>query len=256
MNSRLIVIKIGGSVLNPKSSFDKINRDVAFRLGEEIARLRREHGYNFVIIHGGGGLAHTAVKVFRPLDQRGDIIAGTSLTKLYLLYLKFELCRILYQAGLPVYPLDTEALVQEGEDELKLDTERIFSIIDIGLVPVLNGDLEIRRRRGIIVSGDYLVYAICRDLRPLACIFLIDKKGVLDKEGRTIPSLKRTTAHSLSLYHEHDIDVTGGLRIKLEYSFKIAELGVKVYICSGYHPQSIREVLLDTCTKHCTMIEA
>ena len=256
MSSKLVILKIGGSVLNPKSSFSKINREALFKVGRELAKLRREYGFNFIIIHGGGGLAHTAVKILRPTEQRGDLLSGASLTKLMLLYLKLELCRILYRSGLPVYPLDTEAIVAEVKPDLKVNVSKLSTLISAGLVPVLNGDLELWNSESTIISGDYLAYAICRDMRPAACIFLIDKKGILDKNERTVQTLREEDIKSLIVHNVSTVDVTGGILSKIEYCFKIAKLGVKTFVCSGFHPESISEVIFQGCSDKCTRVEA
>lgn len=254
VSSKLVVLKIGGSILNPKSDFSKINREIVLNIGRELARLRRSQGYRFILIHGGGGLAHTAVRLLRPGDVRGDLTAGASLTKTLLLYLKLELCRLLLQAGLPVYPLDTEAVVREERDSLTIEVAKVRRVIEKNVVPVLNGDLELSERGSIIVSGDLVAYMLCEALRPATCIFLIDKKGVLDERGRTIPALRGEDVCRINLYKKGVTDVTGGMKTKLEYSLKIAKLGVRTYICPGTEPSVLREVLLGDHSSRCTRV--
>ncbi len=235
----LVLLKIGGGSISPKNTYGKFIREDSIRnLARVIRKLLREN-YKFVIVHGGGGHAHTPVRcygILRCINYDNRI--GISITKLMLCKLKIELLKVLIQEGVPAYPIETyDVLTENG-----VNIDKVANVLRSGFVPVLNGEIVPTNDSVRIVSGDDLLLYLARDLRPDLCLFLIDKPGIVNARGDTLPVLKRGAAVEF-LSVEGIVDVTGGIVHKLSICERLCEYVKHVYICSVDCFESVEYVI-------------
>ncbi len=249
----LVLLKIGGGSISPKDSYGKFVREHCIeRLARVIMKFVRR-SYKFVIIHGGGGHAHTPVKCYgllKYVDFSNRI--GVSITKLMLYKLKTKILEIFVREGVPVYPLETNDLLKEGNS---LDICKLGRVIEAGFVPVLNGEIAITEDGLRIVSGDDIMLYLARDLRPDLCIFLIDKPGILDKDGKTLSTIPRGAMIS-EVTSRGVADVTGGILRKLDVCYEICNYVKQIYICSIEYPEELEFIIenVGEVAPHCTRI--
>ena len=98
-----------------------------------------------------------------------------------------------------------------------------------------------------ILSGDDLMLRLSRELEVSHSIFLIgDAEGVLsgppDKEGSKLIS-RLDAGMDIEGPHYSEIDVTGGIGLKIDRARKIASDVEEVWILDGRCPERIVELL-------------
>ncbi len=228
MNTDLVILKIGGNTVSPKDTFRKVEQDVVREVAKAVKRVLRE-GTRLIILHGGGSHAHTPSRcygVIRTFDK--DNMLGISIIKTLLKELNIEICKIFIRYGIPVLPFDTCSLLREDGN---IDTYTIYEALESGFIPLLHGDITSVKGRPLIVSSDDLMYILAEKFRPRLAVFVIREKGILDKNGKTIPVLSKESIRELKiLQNESYVDVTGGLMKKLDICFKLSKI-CNVYIC-------------------------
>ncbi len=246
----LILLKIGGGSISPKSSYGKFTRENSLRSIARLIRKLLKNGYKFILVHGGGGHAHTPVKCYGILKYLDcDNMIGVSITKLMLYQVKSYIMRILISEAVPVIPVET-ADIFTGEG---LEVSKIVKYVESGFVPLLNGDLVLVDKKLSVVSGDDIMLEIAKHLRPDICLFLIDKPGIVDKDGRTIQVLNLKSIH---IYEDSRIvDVTGGILHKIEICKILCRYCRRgVHICSIDNASSIENVIVRGFDSNCTSI--
>src|SRR4030065_2477184 len=65
---KLILIKLGGSLITDKTKPFTDKKYVIKRLGNEIRSARKNADYNLILGHGGGSYPHVPAKKFRTAD--------------------------------------------------------------------------------------------------------------------------------------------------------------------------------------------
>ncbi|MGB7545776.1 MAG: isopentenyl phosphate kinase [Methanothrix sp.] len=234
------ILKIGGSILTDKS------RELAAR-PEEIARVAAEIAIrpeDLVLVHGAGSFGHIPAKkyglpqVFSP--------EGLRMTHLSVARLCEMVVEALGQAGvdcLPVHPLSAAMLRQGRIESFFLGPVR--EMIKNGIMPVLHGDVAMDASRGTaIVSGDQLVAYLAGELEADTVAVGSNVDGVL-VSGQPLPCMGR---NDLSQF-ESDIgasagvDVTGGMRGKLEELLELADRGTESVIFNAGKKGNITRAL-------------
>lgn len=234
------ILKIGGSILTDKS------RSLAPR-PEEIARVAAEIAIrpeDLVLVHGAGSFGHIPAQkyglpqVFSP--------EGLRMTHLSVARLCEMVVEALGQAGvecLPVHPLSA-AMLRQGRIE-SFFLGPVKEMIKNGIMPVLHGDVAMDASRGAaIVSGDQLVAYLAGELEADIVAVGSNVDGVL-VSGRPLPSMGR---NDLSQF-ERDIgasagvDVTGGMRGKLEELLELADRGTESVIFNAGKKGNITRAL-------------
>ena len=234
------ILKIGGSILTDKS------RELAAR-PEEIARVAAEIAIrpeDLVLVHGAGSFGHIPAKKFG-LPQVFSP-EGLRMTHLSVARLCEMVVEALGQAGvdcLPVHPLSAAMLCQGRIESFFLGPVR--EMIKNGIMPVLHGDVAMDSSRGAaIVSGDQLVAYLAGELEADTVAVGSNVDGVL-VSGQPLPCMSR---NDLSQF-ESDIgasagvDVTGGMRGKLEELLELADRGTESVIFNAGKKGNITRAL-------------
>ena len=161
---KVVVVKIGGSVLTDKKSTRlKLNVDVIARLGEDLGGVYRflsRKGVGLVLIHGAGSAGHPIVAKYglhRGVKASINLVGYTEL-HVELAKLRLAIMEALLHSGVPASSLSTASLVvQKGGRIWRIFLDPIKDLISLGIVPVLSGDLVADRDLGLSVcSGDQL----------------------------------------------------------------------------------------------------
>ncbi len=260
----LVLVKLGGSVLTRKSSLGGIRHENVVRLAKELAQASPEA--RLVLVHGGGSVGHPLARMYhiygridRPEGRHGDRewrSEGASVIQRNMLRLNAALVGALMDAGMPALSVPGGILAELKDGKLMtFHPGSIQRYLENGLVPVTFGDVAPDQSRGLaIVSGDTLVLALARALRPDRVVFATDQDGVFerdpagDEEAALVEQLDAAGARALARTFaervgqngsakdpatEPTTDATGGMVVKLEELAEIAELGVPACVVSG-----------------------
>ncbi|MEM2910063.1 MAG: isopentenyl phosphate kinase [Nitrososphaerota archaeon] len=245
---RLIVLKLGGSIITNKKERFSFNRDVVLRIGNE---LRSSWPTPIFVVHGGGSFGHPIAEAYgikkgyrRPEQLKGFVETINAMKKLNDLVVS-----ALSDAGLPVIGISPSCTITTNDGDIETcNFDPIFSAMDIGLIPVMHGDAVFDRKlKFTILSGDTLASYIARKLKAKQLIFAVDVDGVygFDKETSQRFLIEELTekVHMTVKYESTEGDVTGGMFYKVEEALAAASYGVEVYIINGLIPGRIEAVI-------------
>jgi isopentenyl phosphate kinase len=119
--------------------------------------------------------------------------------------------------------------------------EHIKEALDIGIVPVIYGDVIMNPKQGFeIYSGektlDLLANKLSKFYKKIKIIYYTDTSGVYDDRGKTIPLITPENFRQIKKFIKGsgNLDVTGGMIHKVEESLSLVQkLDAEVYITNG-----------------------
>ena len=221
----MIVLKLGGSVISDKSK----PYSLRVQLLKEIAPILRKYSGKLILVHGGGSFGHPKVKeiVEKGFDLR---------TKGYeVIRVMSEMTNKVVEAlGEPFAPYSTPSLWHDG-----LNVGPLLEAVKIGWVPVIQGNVV---PPGRVVSGDELVVEIAKKVDIELVALATDVDGVYETWPPQGPPLREASPCSVEAKGSEGIDVTGGMKKKLEELSKIAGK-TKVYVFNGLKVQNYEKLL-------------
>ena len=176
-----LVVKLGGSAVTNKSTFETLNTEKLEATAKSLARspLARET----VLLHGAGSFGHFQASKYAisrgtssaQFSWLGFAETRSSVTRLNTMVVSALLEHGLPACSMPPFPRwSTRAkqhVVQDGSAD-------VLETLSAGLLPVLHGDAVLDDAQGTaILSGDALVVHLCDALRPDVAVFLTDVPG-------------------------------------------------------------------------------
>lgn len=255
MKNKLVILKLGGSVITyKKSNQKKISRKHLDRLSGEIAFAQRREKFRLIIVHGVGSFGHIIAKKFQLKEGYSNEhqIEAVAELRYDLERLNLEIVRSLKDHGINVLPLHPSSLWRLEEGELQpIDNRIIESSLNFGFSPTLYGDILTDTKKGFgIISGDKIIFHLAKILKPYRIVIGTDTEGLFDRDPRSHSGAKLLKeATSLELEHlkiegSSATDVTGGMRGKINELQKLAKLGLESHIINISKPNILRRTLL------------
>lgn len=259
--SRLVFLKLGGSLITDKTRPYTARSETLARLGSEIASaLRRDAGLQLVLGHGSGSFGHTAAKEHRTRDG----LPGTDPQSYWrgfaeVWYQAAQLNRLvmdaLHAAGVATLAFSPAASVTARDGQiLTWDLSALKSALQAGLTPVVYGDVIFDTQRGgTILSTEDLFIHLARHLQPDHILLAGLEAGVwADFPART-RLLSEIRPEVLEMNRSGlggavGADVTGGMLAKVEQMLTLVQEfpRLKVYLFSGDSPGAVEGALCGT----------
>jgi isopentenyl phosphate kinase len=243
--SRLIFLKLGGSLVTEKHTPSTARPDVIARLAQEIQLAKQQQpDLQLVLGHGSGSFGHrpaekygTRQGVDSPKEWRGFGEVWLQARKLNSLVIN-----ALHQAGLTAisFPISAGAIARDSEvTEWNLDPVR--TALAKGLLPVVYGDVAFDTERGgTILSTEDIFKHLSRELKPQQILLAGLEPGVwadYPKCSQLIGAITPETFDSIlpALGGSAAADVTGGMRSKVEEMLTLVKEipRLEVFIFSG-----------------------
>ncbi len=250
-----VVIKLGGGLITNKGkmkTFDEENMENLAKVISNISSL----GFAIVLVHGAGSFGHLMAKkwaiaggvesaISREQREAVNVIRSDMRELSSLVAFRLEMEGLLSESFPP-----SEWAEGTGSDfrgELGVFERSIDQPIPItfGDVVETGNDLEFG-----ILSGDDLMLRISKEIPGVThSIFLIgDAPGVMtappDEEGSEL--IEQWSSNSeIRSNHDEEIDVTGGISLKIERAAMISEYVDDVWIIDGRKPERILELFED-----------
>ncbi|MGQ0376954.1 MAG: isopentenyl phosphate kinase [Nitrososphaerota archaeon] len=230
----MILIKLGGSIITNKEKPLSARKSTIDNIAKNLQKLDEP----FVVVHGGGSFGHYwSVKYdmhTRPAmyNRHGVAVVKNSMVSLNKIVLDSFLKNKLNPYCLP----PTDFMI--GNKPIIKKVKEIEKIAKSNLVPVTFGDaLWHGKKKSYILSGDKIMTILARTLRPRLSIFVLNVDGVFSdlKKKNLIYEMKRQRPQ----FSKIAMDVTGGMKRKLEEATKISKLGLDVFFVNGNKPQRI-----------------
>jgi isopentenyl phosphate kinase len=234
----LTFVKLGGSVITDKTGQEAADLDTIRRLAGELRDARAaDPGLRIILGHGSGSFGHTYAArygIHRGIAPGGDWI-GFALTAAAALRLNRIVVDELLAAGVPALSLQPSTTLRSAGGWLVAwDTATVGRALGQGLVPVVHGDVAFDDAQGTaIVSTESLLLFLAQQtegLRPTRVI-LVGESGVYtadpraDPQARRIPRISQENIAAVlqAAGSSHGVDVTGGMRAKVELIWRMVE---------------------------------
>ena len=247
-----VAIKLGGGLITDKGSMKKFDQTAVEKVVDSLSSVS-ELGASIVLVHGAGSFGHLLAKKWgiangfniqlekEQLEAVREI--RSDMRELNALILGKMEERGLECIGYP--PSDWAS----GTGALFTGDVSIFERGSRQPIPVTFGDVvdtEDESRFGIL-SGDDLMLRLSTELEVTHSIFLIgDSEGVLtgppaERDSELITHLGSET--KIKGEHDAEIDVTGGIGLKIERALEIAKVVDEVWIIDGRETDRVLELL-------------
>ncbi len=252
---KLILIKLGGSVITNKAKLDTPNIKNINRLFREIhTALNKQADKNIKIIigHGSGSFGHFAAnkyQVHKGLINK-ESLKGTSITQ----DSAARLHRIIFNQAL-LNKLNilsfspSSAILSNNSKIISWNLKLMQNAINFGFIPLTYGDISIDLKTGVsIVSTEEVFRYIAYKLKPYKIIVTTDVDGVLDNNKKLITNISKINFNSISkkVNKSKNIDVTGGMKSKLDYLYKISkEVGTVCEIINANNSNRLYNSILN-----------
>lgn len=260
-----IFLKLGGSLITDKTGFEQIRADVLERVAGEIAAaMQANPQLKIVLGHGSGSFGHTHASqhgtrqgVDSAAGWQGFVAVSDSALRLNRIVVK-----ALLKAGIPGMSISPSASVVVHDGEVKsMALESLTAALDVGLVPVIHGDVAFDQvRGGTILSTEEVMGYLVPKLGPQSILLAGETSGVYDAEGAVIPRITPQNFDGIksALGGSRGADVTGGMAAKVQdvLDLAIARPGMQVRIFGGLEPGVIKKLLSDKEFQSGTVVEA
>lgn len=234
----MILIKLGGSIITNKEKPLSPRKKTTDNIAKQLKKISEP----VIIVHGGGSFGHYwSVKYdmhTKPAkyDSHGIAIVKNSMVELNKIILDSFTKNKLNPYCLP--PTD----FMSGNKPIISKVKEIKKIAEADLIPVTFGDaLWYGQKKSYILSGDKIMSILAKTLRPRLSIFVLNVDGLYSdfKTKRLIHDMKDQQAS----IQEIPMDVTGGMKRKVEEATRISKIGLKVFFVNGNKPQRIVDAI-------------
>jgi isopentenyl phosphate kinase len=244
------IVKLGGSVITDKSRPFTARKSVLRRLAKELAAAKRP----LVIVHGGGSFGHplaSKYEIAKGYKNKGQLM-GFSHTRRAMEKLNAHVVEALQEAGLAAVAIQPSACaVVRGGRIVSIELQPVKKMLSLGLVPVLYGDAVVDHKKGMcILSGDQITARLAKELGASRVILGADVDGVYTsdpKSGGKAKLLKKITPATkgkLSLGGVRGVmDVTGGMKNKVEELMALTKFGIECEIANATKPGVIEQLV-------------
>lgn len=250
--SRLTVLKIGGSVITDKNSKLTARTQEINRLAEEI---RKANVKDLVIVHGGGSFGHPLAQQYAIKDgfKEDSQRIGFSKTHHAMTVLNSLFMDSLVQHSVPAASVTSSSCIITEDGRIKhFEDASVKALLKLGFIPVLYGDAVVDAKLGFtILSGDQLVSALAIRFKAERIVFGVDVDGLYDvdpKAERTARMFRHLNPAELQklldkMRKPTACDVTGGMFGKITELLPAVKEGIPVTIINASKPGFVRKIL-------------
>ena len=236
---KLILIKLGGSVVTFKDKPLSANTEAIDKISQNLARI----GIPSIIVHGGGSFGHHWSVQFdmhtKPsrYDSRGVAVVHESMMALNQI-----IVNSMIKHGLNPYALQPSVFTS-AHSPILAKIKNLLQMAKSNVLPITFGDVVYYEgAKYSILSGDAIMTILARALRPSRVVFATNVDGIFsDLATRTlVPEIDASTkSKSFKVSAGGVADVTGGMQRKITEAFKIASSGMEVMMVNGLYPDRI-----------------
>lgn len=262
-DNEIILLKLGGSLLTDKNTPFSLREEILESCISQIIESKKL----IVLIHGGGSFGHPLAKKYQISqglnDSIKDQIMGLSKTHDAMNQFNSIIINKFIEKGYPAISIQPSSIFMQDFNEINIKSkDPIEKLLDLGVVPVLYGDILLSKDYSFsILSGDYIILKLCESIQNFKIskvIFAIEDDGIFIKENGNKRLALKLTLNDLANIKlaelDQKIDVTGGIKGKLEKIEEILKLNIPVQIINGIKNKNVLKALTNQ-NIECTNIE-
>lgn len=253
-----ILLKLGGSLITDKRSPETPRLDMIRLAAATIAAAQRNRpDLRLVVGHGSGSYGHvfgrrygTRAGVATPEQWYGFAATADAAARLNRLVVS-----ALLDAGVAAWSIQPGVALRCVDGRVDQGpAESVALALERGLTPIVFGDVALDSvRGGTIASTEEIFDHLAAHLHPRRLVLAGEVDGIftadplLHPEAQPIPQITPDSLDSIlaGLGGSHGVDVTGGMRAKVEHSLQMvrANPGLEIVVCSGMRPGDLRAAL-------------
>jgi isopentenyl phosphate kinase len=252
-----IFLKLGGSLITDKTRIEHAHKVVIRRLAREIkAALGTRPDLQLVLGHGSGSFGHVAAKKHgtrEGVKERSGWL-GYAEVAAAAARLNQIVTDVFVAEGVPVVSVPPSASARCEDGTLfYLDTFAVRTLLENGLVPLVQGDVALDTVRGatIVSTEDVFIYLV-REFQPTHILLAGEVTGVYeqsDMSGAIIPVITsdNVAQYAAALGGSHGTDVTGGMAGKVRQMLHVVQQHptIEARIFSGAVRGNVQRLLLE-----------
>jgi isopentenyl phosphate kinase len=241
----LFILKLGGSLLTDKSQPNSIRKDSLKQVVQQIIDAHER----LIVIHGGGSFGHPLAKKYHISNGLNKTIPKQilGLTETHQAMNKFNsfIINAFLEKSYPTLSIQTSSLfIQESQKILTHSMDIIETALDLNILPILYGDIILDKSGSFsIISGDQIIFQLCKHLDKYhisKIIFAMEVDGIYldERDGngkyRLAQDIYANELNNLKLADlGQKIDVTGGIKGKIESIKKILTYNIPIQLING-----------------------
>ncbi|MBL6742892.1 MAG: isopentenyl phosphate kinase family protein [Candidatus Poseidonia sp.] len=243
-----VVLKWGGGLITEKDRLKTVRTDVLDQLAEQLHSCLKE-GVDVILVHGAGSYGHLKAKKyqlaegflsgveFEPLTQHEAVTdVRNDMLELNQHVMESLTRRDISAVALPPHQWARGTGPQfQGDLSFFEQAPKGIVMVTFGDVVDCDGDKEFG-----ILSGDDIVKRLAAEIKGIKrLVFAMGGvEGVLasppSEDNPTPELLSRLTKDDVFVgEHQSNMDVTGGIGLKVRRGFETLEAGVEVWLVSG-----------------------
>ncbi len=231
--TKLIFVKLGGSVLTDKTQPEALNQPVLDDVAQTLAAaLAAEPTLRLLIGHGGGSFGHVWAARYQTQHGARDAHGWQGVARVQdaMGRLNRAVVATLLAAGLSAVGVAPSAgAVCAARELVAWDTTVLAGMLDAGLAPVVHGDVVLDRAQGAAIVSTETVFSFLLSRLAPTRIVLVGERGVWTADPRRDPAatlIPRITEQNLAAVlgqagASHGVDVTGGMASKVALMWRL-----------------------------------
>lgn len=239
----VIFIKIGGSLITDKNKPFSLRNEALDLIAKEIRRAAKTEKL-LIVGHGAGSFAHVPAKKYQTIkgvlgkdSYRGMVEVADAAARLN----RVVVSKLLEERvnAVSISPLSMMT-ARAGKLQV-MAGESLESLLKNKVLPVVYGDLIMDSKTGCTifstekVLGYIALYLKKKGYRVERMIHCGQTNGVYDEDGKTIEVINRKNMgrYEKVLGGSGGVDVTGGMKHKVEEALQLAKKGIPGLIIDG-----------------------
>ncbi|MFX1323221.1 MAG: type 2 isopentenyl-diphosphate Delta-isomerase [Promethearchaeota archaeon] len=252
-SNEIILLKLGGSILTDKNKPFSIREDVVRSVVQQIIDANKK----IILIHGGGSFGHPLAKKYNISTGIDSSISNQilGLSEIHQSMNKFNsyIINLFLEHKYPALSVQTSSIfIKDSQIISTYSIDIIETALDLNILPILYGDIILDKQGSFsIISGDRIIFELCENLNKYSVskvIFTMETDGLYiqdnDKKSILVIECNSNELESLELAAlGQKIDVTGGIRGKINTIKEICKYNIPVQIINGLENGNIIKAL-------------
>ena len=244
-DKKVILLKLGGSLLTDKNKPFSIREDIVKSAVNQII----EADEKLVLIHGGGSFGHPLAKEYnlsKGLNKSiPNQIIGVAKTHQSMVEFNNYVINNFLELDYPVLSIQPSSIfLKDSQIILTKSLDVIETALDLNILPILYGDIILDKQRSFaIISGDQIIFELSEKLSNYTIskvIFAMESDGLYIEDKNNSDNCELVTecySNELDRLKLADlgqkIDVTGGIKNKVEVIKRICKSKIPVQLING-----------------------
>ena len=257
MNNRLYLVKLGGSLITDKSKPYTSRINIIKQLADEIKRgMLREN--KLIIGHGGGSFPHISASKYKThlgfIDDKSR--EGMAIVHLDAIKLNIIITEELIKKRLSVFPIHPSSIsLAENSEIKKMFVDSIKTLLEYDVIPVVYGDVGIDLDKGCcILSTEEIFRFLALEFKKYYKPFIVmcelvdgvyTEDPLKNPDAELIPEISKYNINEVRKYlsSSYGVDVTGGMKHKVERLYELAQHGINSIITSCVEKGKLEKIL-------------